>query len=548
MRPLRFFRAIGTSLTAKLAIAAFISIAVIAAAHVMSLDRLFVAERNSSEFRGRWLDSVRTLGQLNERISDLRFTEADVLLARDGAARVDRVAAFDATLKSVSATMERYRSFPHDTDEAAAFGAFEQNWNEHVQNAQKTAVLVRGGDTEAAFVLFDGAARTSFSQADRDLMELIALTADKADAARMDTAAAIANAQRWISDLILGILVLFLLLAGYLWWGVSKPIMAISRLMRRLADHETDFSIPFERKGDEIGQLARVLVVFRRNTIELLESRRRLSSQTAILTETLEKERELAVEQRNFITTVSHEIRTPLMVIDGNAQRLITMKDRVPPPDIVDRATRIRTAVFRMTSLVASLMASVELAGRGIQARVHPFDFRSMLERLARYYTDMGVGGGLELHIEDAPNVFVGDEDLLYQVVSNLISNAFKYSPEHAMVGLRVVIHDDVLKVIVEDQGIGIPRDEISRVSERYFRASNVGSVTGGGLGLHLVHEIVRRHGGRIEIESEEGKGTRVTVSLPSRGFDECTERSGAQNPVRGGRRGNGESDRRGAA
>jgi signal transduction histidine kinase len=314
-------------------------------------------------------------------------------------------------------------------------------------------------------------------------------------------------------------------------------LFELASLMRRLASYDTEFSIRFERRRDEIGAVARALAVFRRNTIELLESRKRLSNQAEVLTRSLDKERALATEQRNFINTMSHEFRTPLMAIDGHAQRLIATRERAQPSEIADRAEKIRAGAFRMTSLVASLVNAMELAHGDLRARMRPFDLKGMLESLARYYAEIGVGGGLEARFGQIPTV-IGDRELLYQVFSNLVSNAFKYSPDQSMVTLGASAHDGVVEVAVEDRGLGIPRDEIRRIRERYYRASNVGSIPGTGMGLHLVDEIVRQHGGRLEIESEEGKGTRVVVFLPVDGPGGTAERSRAQDLVRGGRPG----------
>src|SRR4051812_22315212 len=157
------------------------------------------------------------------------------------------------------------------------------------------------------------------------------------------------------------------------------------------------------------------LVVFRRNTIELLDSRKRLSSQAEILAGSLAKERALATEQRNFICTISHEFRTPLMAIDGHAQRLIATKERAKPAEIADRAEKIRAGVFRMTSLVGSLVNAMELARGDLRARMRSFDLKDMLENLVRYYAEIGVGGGLEARFGQIPMV-IGDRELLYQV------------------------------------------------------------------------------------------------------------------------------------
>ena len=246
--------------------------------------------------------------------------------------------------------IDRFKPLPHDPDENPIFNALLQDWAEHADHARRLASLVQAGQGDAAVALYDGAARLSFEAARNKNRQLVDISNAKAEHARDRTAQAFANAERWISELILGTGVLFAALAAYLWWSVSRPLFELAGLMRRLALYDTDFSIRFESRRDEIGEVARALAVFRRNTIELLESRKRLSSQAEILARSLDKERALATEQRNFISTMSHEFRTPLMAIDGHAQRLIATKERAKPAEIADRAEKIRAGVFRMTS------------------------------------------------------------------------------------------------------------------------------------------------------------------------------------------------------
>jgi signal transduction histidine kinase len=95
-----------------------------------------------------------------------------------------------------------------------------------------------------------------------------------------------------------------------------------------------------------------------------------------------------------------------------------------------------------------------------------------------------------------------------------LISNAFKYSLEGGIVTLTARANGGSVEVTVEDRGLGIPPDEIDRVRERFYRGSNVGSLPGTGVGLYLVDQIIRQHGGSLRIDSEVGRGTRMTMSL----------------------------------
>jgi len=416
------------SLLARLAIFALIFIAAVAGVHVLALDRLVHVRNVSGEVRNRWLDSISVLYQIGRRSSDLRAAEAEVVLITDSTRREKRAAELPSFVDEVEKAIDRYRALPHDADESQLFDAFLQDWAEHADDARRLASLAQNGQGDAAAALYEGAARSSFQASRNEQRQLVDLAAMKAERARNGTAQAFADAERWISDLILGTGLLFAALAAYLWWSVSRPLFELAGLMRRLASHDTDFSIKFESRRDEIGEVARALAVFRRNTIVLLESRRRLAGQAEILARSLDKERALATEQRNFISTMSHELRTPLMAIDGHAQRLIATKERAVPADIADRAGKIRSAAFRMTSLVASLMNAVELAHGDLRVRMRRFDLRQMLDNLARYYAEIGVGR-LEGRIGEFPREVTGDAELLYQAFSNLVSTPSNTRP-----------------------------------------------------------------------------------------------------------------------
>ena len=119
---------------------------------------------------------------------------------------------------------------------------------------------------------------------------------------------------------------------------------------------------------------------------------------------------------------------------------------------------------------------------------------------------------------ESWPKVLI-DEDKILQVLSNVIGNAFKYSPAGGEVIISTAIRESEEKsqfgIIVEDHGIGMTLQQISRVGERFFRVDNTGSIPGTGLGMALVKEIIEIHGGTIEIESQIGLGTTVSLWLP---------------------------------
>jgi signal transduction histidine kinase len=503
-----------SSLPAKLVLVATIFVVAVATVQFLTVDRLARVDVLSAEVRNRWLDSVRLLGRLNHHVAKIRTEEAEVLLGRSAPGLGTGPGRLQENLDLVTQDIDEYRTVPHDADETLAFESFLKDWTEQTQHALAIEALAGDGRTAEAAALFKADGNTSFQRASDELRRLITLTEIKADAARTTAAAAIAQAQRFVSDLILATLVLFVALAAYVWRSFSQPLFDLAGRMQRLAASDTGFSVPFEHRRDEIGAMARALAVFRRNTVELLESRKKMAMQAEILAGTLDKERCLAAEQRNFIMTMSHEFRTPLSSIDGNAQRLIATADRASPTEIADRAHRIRAAVFRMTSHVVSLTEAMEMAQRPVEPRTSRFDLAAMLGDLVRYYREIGLAGEIEEHIV-LPSEITGDRELLHYAFSNLISNAFKYSPDGATVMLTADAKDGCFEVTVEDRGCGIPPDEVDRVRERFYRGSNVGTIPGTGIGLYLVDQIVRQHGGRLHIDSVVGRGTRMIVTLP---------------------------------
>jgi signal transduction histidine kinase len=123
----------------------------------------------------------------------------------------------------------------------------------------------------------------------------------------------------------------------------------------------------------------------------------------------------------------------------------------------------------------------------------------------------------LRCELPDQPVVVVGDDLRLQQVLYNLVSNAIKYSPSQAEVLIRITQVDETASIIVVDQGIGIPAESLPHLFQRFYRASNVDPqhISGMGIGLYVVKEIVTLHGGEITVESAENTGSTFTVRLP---------------------------------
>jgi two-component system OmpR family sensor kinase len=309
--------------------------------------------------------------------------------------------------------------------------------------------------------------------------------------------------------------------------SISGPLLQLADRMRRLAANDTDIDVPETGRADEIGEMAQATVVFRNNAVALMESQRMLARQAALLAEQLAQEQRLALLQRNFVSMASHEFRTPMTIIDGHARRLVKMKDSIGPAEIGERAGKVRSAVLRMTQLIDNLLNSSRLidggvgggggGGEGGGQYFHPaeMDMAALLQEVCQLHREMVPGAHIAERVAAAPMPMVGDAKLLFQVFSNVLSNAIKYSPDGGVIAVDAALAGDEVVVAVADHGIGIPVADLDRLFERYHRGGNVSGIVGTGVGLYLVKMVVDMHGGAVTVESKEGEGARFIIRLP---------------------------------
>ena len=268
-------------------------------------------------------------------------------------------------------------------------------------------------------------------------------------------------------------------------------------------------------RDDEIGEMARAVAVFRDNAVALVSSQRRLIEQAAALEQGLEHERRLTAQQRDFVSMTSHEFLTPLTIIDGHAQRLIKMSDRLDPVDVAERGaqhSQRRTAHHQYHGQPAGASRVV-----GWPAVFHPSDIDpgAVLRDACQAHRDATRSVIITEDFASLPATIHGDPKLLFHAFSNLISNAIKYSPAGSPIEVVARQEPGWLVVQVRDCGIGIPARDREHLFERYFRGSNATGIAGTGVGLHLVSMVVALHRGEVFVESLEGVGSRFIVRLP---------------------------------
>jgi two-component system, OmpR family, sensor kinase len=484
---------------------------------VFSMQRLSDLNRVSDEIRIRWLQDVRLIGDLNNYMSDYRTGEGTHLLSNAPAELADserEIAGLDAR---VSLAQSSYEALPHEDSERRLYDQFAREWAAYKAIAAQVLERSHSGSKADGIAMYMTASRQAFDRASDTLGRLTDQTVSKAREASERAAGTYLQDRRLIITAMIVAMCLVLATIIYITRSVSRPLIGLARDMQALADHNTDISIHGTQRDDEIGEMARAVAIFRDNAIALVESQHRLKKQAAALETTLENERRVLAQQRNFVTMTSHEFRTPLTVIDAQAQRLIKLKDRVASHDLLERATRIRSAVTRLTGIMDSLLGgSLLLDG---QAAYHPgeFDPAALLHEVCQFHAETARRADIREEFGELPAVIRGDRKLLFALFSNLLSNAIKYSAP----GDRIEIFarkesGENLLVHIRDHGIGISERDQAHLFERYFRGANAVGVAGSGVGLHLVAMVLELHGGTIEVNSALGVGSSFIVHLPA--------------------------------
>lgn len=228
----------------------------------------------------------------------------------------------------------------------------------------------------------------------------------------------------------------------------------------------------------------------------------------------LAAERDMNLQQRRFVSIASHEFRTPLAVIDGATQR-ISAKLRDGAPEVTRRLDRIRGAVSRMTEIIERTLSSARMDEGRIQLDPRPFDLGALLRETCDRQRQISPGYEIVLAALAAGLTVEGDPKLLDQVMTNLLSNAVKYSGSARRVEVLATEHGPWIEIAVRDHGVGIPVDEMPKLFTRFFRASTAAGISGTGIGLHLIKELVALHGGSVDVTSQLGQGSTFIVRLP---------------------------------
>ena len=227
------------------------------------------------------------------------------------------------------------------------------------------------------------------------------------------------------------------------------------------------------------------------------------------MADTLERQDEL---RRALVADVAHELRTPLAIALGECDAMV---DGVSDPD-PERLASIREEIVRLARLVEDLEALAAAESAGLHLELQPVDLAEVVGDLLALHGPRLADAGLHLDtdLQDAP--VVGDPLRLGQIVTNLLTNATRFTPPGGRIEVRVTDGDPVVLQVTDD-GPGIPEEDLAHVFERFWRGTSVTDTSGSGVGLAVVAELTRAHGGHVEASNAIGRGARFTVHLPRR-------------------------------
>jgi signal transduction histidine kinase len=299
---------------------------------------------------------------------------------------------------------------------------------------------------------------------------------------------------RWVTllqRLALAFLVGVLVAGGLAWYlgrRITRPVLALSHAADEVAGGQYDVEVPPAAGRDEIGHLSERFA-------EMAERLR--------LTEELE---------RNFLMSVSHELRTPLTAIRGHVAAL--REGVVEDAELREESLGVIAAeTERLERLVGDVLDLAKLDAHRFTVLREEVDMRRVIDRAYAAFAEEARRRSIDYREQvNAEPVITSDGDRVLQIVTNLLANAFRWTPDGGRIGVELAAANGAVSVAVEDTGPGIPRAERERIFRPFWSRDDAGT----GLGLAIARELALALGGRIELDTEVGRGSRFELVLPA--------------------------------
>jgi signal transduction histidine kinase len=456
--------------------------------------KLSIADRTITV---RAAEALRSAVSLREAVSQAKRVDMRSLVFGDQ----EYAAASSAEAIRISQELDRLNRLLTAKEEKALLRTAAIGFTEYHATVIRTRDLRKRGDMKGAEKLLRDEAQPVVDRVVEDLDRLVGLTRDALDQTQNEATAALGQARSEIEALrsrtwkaVTTAMILAVLAALA---GTAVIAIRMTRLLSRLSDAtkavaEGAFHAPLSIDSkDEIGELAKSF-----------------NSMAARL-------REIDEMKEKFYATVTHELRSPLNAM-REAVRLFEEKTTGPLTEKQERLIAIFSkGAERLLRLVNQVLDLSRANAGMLPVERCWFDLNGTVAHTIEELKPQAEQRGIALRIESDPSLTLahGDEDRIVQIVVNLVANALRFTPPGGSVTVRLRHTDSEIQIQVEDTGIGIPPALLPVVFDR-FRQAHSGK-GGTGLGLAIVRAMVEAHGGRVTVESEQGKGTLFTVSLP---------------------------------
>lgn len=290
---------------------------------------------------------------------------------------------------------------------------------------------------------------------------------------------------------LMGIIVIFIsaMVSIFLANSIVKPLREVTKVAEKMANGQ--FKI--------------------RSYVKIDDEIKKLSDTLNYMAEEIIKKEQI---KNDFISSVSHELRTPLTAIKGWA---ITLKSDEYSDDelLMDGLNIIETESDRLTQMVEDLLDFSRFISGRIILQKDEFDIINTIEMIGKQWTPRAKTNNINFVVDtNNEHIYViGDENRIKQVLINLLDNAFKFTNENGIVRLSVSKEVNQLVLEIEDNGIGIPEEDLPNIVEKFYKGKH--SKSHSGIGLSICDEIIKLHEGKMTIESEFDKGTLIRVFLP---------------------------------
>jgi len=252
----------------------------------------------------------------------------------------------------------------------------------------------------------------------------------------------------------------------------------------------------------------------------LLDITERKQAEQALM-QSLAHERELGELKSRFVSMASHEFRTPLAAILATTETLMVYRDRMDATKIDTRLDKIRDQVMHLKAIIDDVLQLSRVQAGHVQFNPERGDLNAMCYEICEEFENQpAYRGRVKYEANPNPLLVSFDRHLMRQIISNLVSNALKYSPTDKPVHFTLWGDATHIVVKVTDEGIGIPVEDRKHLFEPFHRAANVGTISGTGLGLSITKQAVDLHHGTIALDSQVNSGTTFTVTIPKDHYD----------------------------